>query len=318
MKIIYCGCGRFGIESLDALKVSNHQLLHIITHPEKRAGRGRKLLANDVEQWVGQNNVPFSAIEDVNSSESVQLIKKFTPDLLVVIAFGQKISAEVINVPAKGAINVHGSLLPKYRGAAPINWAIINGEAETGVSIITLAEKMDAGEILAQAKLKIAADDTADTVHNALAKIAAPLLIETIGKIAAGTAVYTKQDDSKATKAPKLKKSDGIIDFTFSAEQIHNRVRGLFPWPGAVACFVSTQSGKKYPVAIAKTQIVSPAGKNEKIGQVDENLNVLCGIGILKVLELKPHGSRLMDFKSFLNGRGSGQGDFFVPFKDNS
>ena len=317
MKIVYCGCGRFGIESLDALKASNHQLLHVITHPQKQAGRGRKLRANDVEQWAQQNNVPFTAIEDINSSQGVQLIRKLAPDLLVVIAFGQKISAEIINVPPKGAINIHGSLLPKYRGAAPINWAIINGETETGVSIITLAEKMDAGEILAQAKLKIAADDTADTVHDALAKIAAPLLIETIDKIAAGVAVYTKQDSSKIAKAPKLKKSDGVIDFASSAQQIHNKVRGLFPWPGVVACFVSAQSGKKYPVTIAKTQVVSPTGRNEKIGVVDENFNVLCGIGSLKILELKPHGGRLMDFKSFLNGRGSGQGDFFVPFKDN-
>jgi methionyl-tRNA formyltransferase len=317
MKIVYCGCGRFGIESLNALKVSNHQLLHIVTHPEKQAGRGRKLRANDVEQWAQQNHVPFTAVEDINSSQSVQLIKKLSPDLLVVIAFGQKISAEIINISSKGAINVHGSLLPKYRGAAPINWAIINGETETGVSIITLAEKMDAGEILAQAKLKIAADDTADTVHNALSKLAAPLLIETINKVASGTATYIKQDNSKATKAPKLKKSDGVINFASSVQQIHNKVRGLSPWPGAVACFVSVQSGKKYPVTIAKTQVVNLAGRNEKIGTVDEDLNVLCGIGSLKILKLKPHGGRLMDFKSFLNGRGSGQGDFFVPFGDS-
>ena len=317
MKIVYCGCGRFGIESLDALKASNYQLVHIITHPEKQAGRGRKLRANDVEQWAQQNDMPFTAIEDINSPQGVQLIKKLSPDLLVVIAFGQKISAEIINIPPKSAINVHGSLLPKYRGAAPINWAIISGETETGISIITLAEKMDAGEILAQAKLKIAADDTADIVQNALSRIAAPLLIETIDKITSGTATYIKQDSSKATKAPKLKKSDGVIDFASSAGQIHNKIRGLWPWPGVVACFVSAQSGRKYPVTIAKTQVVSPAGRNEKIGIVNEDLNVLCGIGSLKILELKPHGGRLMDFKSFLNGRGSGAGDFFVPFGDN-
>jgi methionyl-tRNA formyltransferase len=317
MKIIYCGCGRFGIDSLNALKASNHQLLHIITHPEKQAGRGRKLRANDVEQWAQQNDVPFTAIENINSSQGIELIKKLSPDLLVVIAFGQKLSPEVINIPSKGAINIHGSLLPKYRGAAPINWAIINGETETGVSIITLAEKMDAGEVLAQAKLKIAPDDTADTVHNALSRLAAPLLLETIDKIAAGTATYTNQDSSKIAKAPKLKKSDGVIDFASSAQQIHNKVRGLFPWPGVVACFVSAHSGKKYPVTIAKTQVVSPTGRNEKIGVVDENFNVLCGIGSLKILELKPHAGKLMDFKSFLNGRGSGQGDFFVPFGDS-
>ncbi|MGB8227034.1 MAG: methionyl-tRNA formyltransferase [Sedimentisphaerales bacterium] len=318
MRIVYCGCGRFGIESLNALKASNHQLLHIITHPEKQAGRGRKLRANDVEQWTQQNDVQFTAIEDINSPQGIELIKKLAPDLLVVIAFGQKIPAEIINIPPKGAINVHGSLLPKYRGAAPINWAIINGETQTGISIITLADKMDSGEILAQAKMKIAENDTADVVHDALAKLAAPLLIATIDQIAAGAATYTKQDNSKATKAPKLKKGDGIIDFALSAQQIHNNVRGLWPWPAAQACFVSAQTGKKYPVAIAKTQVANPAGKNDKPGIIDENFNILCGIGSIKILELKPHGGKTMDFKSFLNGRGSGSGDYFISFGDES
>lgn len=318
MKIIYCGCGKFGIESLNALKASGHRLSHIITHPEKQAGRGRKLCANDVEQWASQNNVPFIAIEDINSSQCSELIKKLAPDLLVVIAFGQKISPEIISIPPKGAINVHGSLLPKYRGAAPINRAIIDGETETGISIITLAEKMDAGEILAQAKLKIAGDDRADAVHDALGKLAAPLLVETIDKIAAGTASYTKQDNSKATLAPKLKKSDGIIDFAQPAQQIHNRVRGLWPWPAAAACFVSTGTGKKYPVTIAKTQVANAGGKNDTPGTIDENLNVLCGTGSLKILEIKPHGGKLMDFKSFLNGRGSGKDDFFTALEDKS
>ncbi len=177
---------------------------------------------------------------------------------------------------------------------------------------------MDSGEILAQSKLQITGDDTADTVHDALAQLAGPVLIETIDKITAGTAVYTKQDNSKATSAPKLKKSDGIIDFGVSAEQIHNKVRGLWPWPGTVACFVCAQSGKKYPVTIAKTEVVCGTGENEKIGAIDENLNVLCGVGSLKVLEIKPHGSKMMDFKSFLNGRGSGLGDYFVPFEEQS
>ncbi len=317
MKIVYCGCGRFGIESLNALKASNYELLHIITHPEKQAGRGRKLRANDVAQWAHKTGAPISTLEDINSPQGVQLIKKLAPDLLVVIAFGQKISPEIISIPPKGAINVHGSLLPKYRGAAPINWAIINGETETGISIITLAEKMDSGEILAQAKLKIADNDTADTVQDTLAKLAAPLLIETIDKIAAGTATYTKQDNSKATLALKLKKNDGILDFALSAQQIHNRVRGLWPWPAATACFVSAKSGRKYPVTIAKTQVANPAGKNDLPGTIDENLNVLCGTGSLKILELKPHGGRIMDFKSFLNGRGTGKGDFFTPLEES-
>lgn len=317
MRIVYCGCGRFGIDSLNALKASSHQLVHIITHPEKQAGRGRKLRANDVAQWAEQNKVPFASIEDINSPQGIELIKKIRPDLLVVIAFGQKISAEIICIPPKGAINVHGSLLPKYRGAAPINWAIINGETETGISIITLAQKMDAGEILAQDKINIADDDSTDIIHDALAKIAAPLLIETIDKIQAGKAVYIKQDNSKATSAPKLKKSDGNLDFNQSARAIHNKVRGLWPWPGAAAYFVSVGNNKKYPVTISRTKVAEEKGKHDKAGLVNAEFDIDCGTGSLKILELKPHGGKIMNFKSFLNGRASGAGDYFAPLEEN-
>jgi methionyl-tRNA formyltransferase len=312
MKIVYCGCGKFGVDSLNALKASKHQLVHVITHPEKQAGRGKKLRANDVEQWAIQNNIPFTTIEDVNSPEGVELVKKLSPDLMVVIAFGQKISPEIISIPAKGAINVHGSLLPKYRGAAPINWAIIKGDVETGVTIITLAQKMDAGEMLAKATLKINENDTAGFLHDELARLAAPLLVEIIDTIEAGTAVYNKQDNSKATSAPKLKKADGIIDFNQSARAIHNKIRGLWPWPGAVADFVSSRSGKRFTVTFAKTIVVEDSMKHQP-GLINHDLNVGCGKGSLKIIELKPHGGKLMDFKSFLNGRAGGVGDYFAP-----
>jgi len=317
MKIIYCGCGRFGVDSLNALKASQHQLIHIITHPEKQAGRGKKLRANDIEQWAVENNVPFTTINDANCAECVELVKKILPELLVVIAFGQKISPELISIPPKGAINVHGSLLPKFRGAAPINRAIISGETETGVTVITLAQKMDAGEMLAQAKMKIADNDTFAAVHDSLAKLAAPLLVETINKIQAGTAVYEKQDNSKATAAPKLKKSDGIIDFNESAKTIHNKIRGLWPWPGAFADFVSAKSGKRFTVIFAKTMVEENSEKHQHAGVINSQLNVECGTGSLKILELKPHGGKLMDFKSFLNGRAGGAGDYFVPIEEN-
>jgi methionyl-tRNA formyltransferase len=317
MKIVYCGCGRFGVDSLNAIKASRHQLLHVITHPEKQAGRGKKLRANDIEQWAAQNNIPFTAIEDANCAQGVELLKKLNPDLLVVIAFGQKICPEVISIPAKGAINVHGSLLPKYRGAAPINWAIINGETETGITIIALAQTMDAGEMLAQAKLKIADEDSFIVVHDALAKLAAPVLIETIDKIEADIAVYNKQDNTQATKAPKLKKSDGIIDFNLPAKTIHNKIRGLWPWPGASADFVSAKNGKRFTVMFAKTAVVDETTKHQQAGVINSQLNIDCGQGSLKILELKPHGGKQMDFKSFLNGRAGGVGDYFAPVEEN-
>jgi methionyl-tRNA formyltransferase len=231
----------------------------------------------------------------------------------VVIAFGQKIGGELTSLPPKGAINVHASVLPKYRGAAPINWAIINGETTTGISIITLAEKMDAGQVLSQAETDIRPDETAGQLHDRLGELAAPLLCETIDQIAAGTAVYTEQDHSKATLAPKLKKADGFLDFIESAQTLAQKIRGFWPWPGASANYISKETGKSVRVNIATAQQVetaNPAGL--AAGTLDENLNIICGENALKITRIKPAGSPLMDFKAFANGRQTQSGDLFT------
>jgi len=231
----------------------------------------------------------------------------------VVIAFGQKIGTELTSLPPKGAINVHASLLPKYRGAAPINWAIINGETETGISIITLAEKMDAGQVLSQARTDIRPDESAGQLHDRLAELAAPLLIETIDQIEAGTAVYTEQDHSKATLAPKLKKTNGYLDFTEPAQILARKIRGLWPWPGASANYVSKKSGKSIRVNIAMAEPIETSNPaNLPPGTLDENLNVICGRNALKITKIKPAGSALMDFKAFTNGRQTQPGDLLV------
>ena len=243
----------------------------------------------------------------------MEKIADYKPDLIVVIAFGQKIGNELINLPPKGAVNVHASLLPKYRGAAPINWAIINGETKTGISIITLAEKMDAGQILAQSKTNIAPDETAGGLYDRLAQMAAPLLLETIDQIADGTATYTEQDHSRANLAPKLKKSDGFIDFAEPAEVLERKIRGFWPWPGASAAYLSKKINKTTRVAIATAEVVEtskPTGLSP--GTLDENLNLICGTNALKIKEIKPAGSPLMDFKSFANGRQTQPGDLFI------
>ncbi|MCD4830624.1 MAG: methionyl-tRNA formyltransferase [Anaerohalosphaeraceae bacterium] len=316
MKIVYCGCGRFGIESVERIAESSHELVHIITHPAKPAGRGRKSRPNDVAQWAAKNNVDFTEIADSNSPEGIELLKSLSPDLVVVIAFGQKVSQEFISISTNGAINVHASLLPKYRGAAPINWAIINGEKKTGVSIITLAETMDAGEILACAELDILPEDTAGSLHDRLAELSGGLLLETIDKIAAGSTEYVKQDSSLVTLAPKLKKADGIIGWRASAEQINNKIRGLWPWPAAQSDFVSSKNAEPCRVIIASAEVVPGTVSDAGVGSIDENLNVICGDGALKILQIKPQGGKIMDFKSFLNGRGSGLGDCFKGIEE--
>ncbi|MFA5251249.1 MAG: methionyl-tRNA formyltransferase [Phycisphaerae bacterium] len=313
MNIVYLGSGEFGLGCLNDLAQSSHSLDFIVTQPPRQAGRGRKPTPTPVADWAKAHSVPFIETENVNAPQILQKITGFRPDLIVVAAFGQKIGNEVIKLPPKGAINVHASLLPKYRGAAPINWAIIRGETEAGVCIITVAEKMDAGEILGRVAAEIKPDETAGELRDRLARLAAPLLLETLDKIANGTAIYAKQDHSKATLAPKLKKSDGFLDFAEPADVLQRKIRGLCPWPGASAIYVSQKTGKSLRVTIAGAQVVktsSPVRLTQ--GTLDENLNVICGEDALKIVKIKPEGSALMDFRDFVNGRQTRPGDRFV------
>ena len=313
MNMVYLGSGEFGIECLNALAQSSYSLAFIVTQPQHPAGRGRKPRPTPVAHWAKANSIPFIETDDINTPQVIEKIAYFQPDLIVVIAFGQKIGTEIINLPPKGAINVHASLLPKYRGAAPINWTIINGETETGISIITLAEKMDAGLICAQAKTEILPEETAGQLHDRLAKMAAPLLLETISKIDDGSVVYTEQDHSKATRAPKLKKSNGFLDFTAPAKLLRRKILGLWPWPGASAVYLSKKTEKHLRVTIAMAQLIQTSNPaNLPAGTLDENLNVICGQDALKIIKIKPEGSGLMDFKDFVNGRQTQPGDMFT------
>ena len=313
MKIVYLGSGEFGIECLNALYAKALDLRFIVTQPPQPAGRGRKPRPTPVAQWANNHSLDYIETDDINASSVIDRIAALKPDLVVVIAFGQKIGNQLINLPPKGAINVHASLLPKYRGAAPINWVIINGETETGISIITLAEKMDAGLICAQAKTDIGADETAGQLHDKLAEMAAPLLLKTIEKIASGKAVYTQQDHSKATLAPKLKKSDGFLDFNQPAKLIRRKILGLWPWPGASALYVSKRTGKSLRTTIAAAEVVqvcNPASL--PAGTLDESLNVVCGENTLQIAAIRPAGGAVMDFKDFVNGRATQPGDLFM------
>ncbi len=312
MKLVYLGSGEFGTECLNALAGSEHILGFILTQPPQLAGRGRKLKPTPVAGWAKEHGVPFAETDNVNVPDVIDRIARLGADLIVSVAFGQKIGKELTNLPPKGAINVHASLLPKYRGAAPINWAIIRGETRTGVSIICLAEKMDAGDILAQAETDIGGDETAGELHDRLSQIAAPLLVATLDQIAAGKAVYTEQDHSKATLAPKLKKSDGFLDFGEPAEELRKRILGLWPWPGASAVYVSKKTSKSQQVTIAMARAVENSNLSGlAAGTLDENLNVICGKDALKVLRIKPAGGPVMDFRAFANGRQTRRGDLF-------
>jgi len=316
MKIVYLGSGEFGIHCLNALAGSGHSLQFIVTQPPRAAGRGQKPKPTPVTNWAKAHSIPFIETDNVNKPEEIEKIASYDPDLILVIAFGQKISTELINLPPKGAINIHASLLPKYRGAAPVNWAITKGETETGISIIALAEKMDAGSICAQTKTEIGPDETAGQLHDRLAQIAAPLLLKTLDQIADGAVVYAEQDHSKATLAPKLQKKDGFLDFTESAQILQRKILGFWPWPGAKASYLSKETGKSVQVTIAMAAVVeisNPAGLQP--GTLDENLNIICSEDALKIMKIKPSGSALMDFTAFVNGRHTQPGDMFVKIE---
>jgi methionyl-tRNA formyltransferase len=263
-----------------------------------------------VGQWADSHGVPFVETDNVNTPEVVQRIAAGWPEVIVVIAFGQKIGKEVVALPPKGAINVHASLLPKYRGAAPINWAILRGETHTGNSIITLADKIDAGDVLAQSQTEIGSQETAGELHDRLAQLAAPLLLETLAALEAGVATYTKQNDAEATFAPKLKKSDGFLDFHEPAETLARKIRGFWPWPGAAASFTSAQTQKSTRVVIASAEVVSGWGATLlPAGTLDRERTVVCGQDRLSIQKIKPAGSGLMSFHAFVNGWHVQSGD---------
>ncbi|MBN1124372.1 MAG: methionyl-tRNA formyltransferase [Sedimentisphaerales bacterium] len=313
MRIVYFGSSEFGIPSLDALVESGKEIVHLFTQPAHRAGRGRLPRPTPVSVWADDHRLDCTETGDINASVMIEKIAALKADLLVVIAFGQKIGNAVLNLFDKGAINVHASLLPEYRGAAPINWAIIDGKTETGISIITVARRMDAGDILAQAKCSIEPEDTAETLHDKLAYLSPLTLLETVDRIAAGTATYIPQDESRVSIAKKLKKSDGFITFSEPAQVLVNKIRGLWPWPGVHADFVAGRTGKCYPVIFVKGQIVSNDDNPGTYGKLDENLNIICGKDRLKILELKPAGKNRMNFGAFVRGRNVLPGDVFLP-----
>jgi methionyl-tRNA formyltransferase len=298
MNLVFLGSGSFGIECLDVVADSHHNISFIVTQPAGRAGRGRKSRPTAVSEWAGKNSVPYSESLDVNSIEQREQIASYNPDLILVIAFGQKIGNELIELAPKGMINVHASLVPKYRGAAPLNWAIINGDRQTGVSIITVVEKMDAGDIIAQAKTDIGPNETAGELHDRLGRLAGPLLIETLDKI-------------------ETDKSDGFLNFSDSAQSLRQRILGTTPWPGASAMYISGGTNKSQRVIITMAHVVECSNRSGlSIGTLDENLHVICGSDALKIDKIKPASGSVMDFGSFVNGHRLRPGDKFTGLAD--
>ena len=321
MKIIYLGSDAIGTDCLSELAKGPHQLLAVVTQPDRPAGRGRKSRPTAIRQLAQQLALKTYAVEDVNAPQVLEQIADLKPDLLVTFAFNQKLGASLLEIALAGAINVHPSLLPKYRGAAPVARAILNGDAETGLSIIKMTGDLDAGDILAQQRMAIDPQHTTGSLEKVLGQQATPLLMRVLNGIENGTAKPWPQDHSRATSAPKIKKAEALMDFSLSASELVNRIRAFTPWPGAFAFFRGHARGEPERVVITWAQAGQSNADREQSsgrrtggtaiegGTVLEDLSIKCGQGVLRIDTIKPAGGKEMSWQDFVNGRRVQSGD---------
>jgi len=314
MRVLFCGSGRFAVPSLRTIYQSPHELVGLVTQPARPAGRGAGLRATPIAQAAAELGLDVVECGDINADPAVAAIRAARPDVICVADFGQMVRGAVRDAAAIDTINVHGSLLPKLRGAAPINWAIIRGHDKTGVTTFSLVDRMDAGDIYLRAEAPIAPDQTADQLRDTLADLGARALADTLDLLEPGTARRIGQDDAEATTAPRLKKSDGRIDWTADAVTIRNRVHGTWPWPGGQTVFRRANGGKAIPVLLARA-VAEPGPGAGSPGEIDGELCVAAGSGRVRVGELKPAGKRLMRWNDFVNGYRVQPGDRFEPIE---
>jgi len=298
MKIIFMGSAGFAIPSLDALVESDHEILEVITQPDKPAGRGKKITQCPMAKATLGHGLKLYQPKSVKKSDAIEQIKELAPDIIVVVAYGKILPNEILDIPPLKCVNVHSSLLPKYRGAAPINWAIVNGETETGVTTQQITEKLDAGDILLQASTPIDELETAKELHDRLALMGADLLLRTLEGIKDKTIEAQPQNEEESTYAPIIKKEDGLIDWSKPAMQIFNRMRGFTPWPGTFTHL----DGKILRLHIAAVDETAHKEKPGTILECSNDLCIACGEGKLYLIEVQVEGKRRMSAKDFLNG----------------
>ncbi|MGD8781475.1 MAG: methionyl-tRNA formyltransferase [Ignavibacteria bacterium] len=296
MNIIFFGTPDFAVPSLKTLLKSKHDVKAVVTAPDKERGRGQKVTFTPVKKFAIENNIPVLQPEKLNDGNFIEELKKINADLFIIVAF-RILPVDVFTVPPEGSFNLHGSLLPKYRGAAPIQWALINGDEKTGLTTFFLKEKVDTGNILLQKEILIDELDNFQTLHDEMSEEGAKLVLETVNLIESGTVEVKSQDDSVATKAPKITKDICKIDWNKTAKEIHNLVRGLSPVPGAFFIY-DEKIYKVYKTKINRESTLQP-------GEIIENKDQLiigCKSEAIEVLEIQPEGRKRMDIESFLRG----------------
>ncbi|HVR69766.1 MAG TPA: methionyl-tRNA formyltransferase [Vicinamibacteria bacterium] len=299
MRVVFLGSGAFAIPSLDALLAAGHDVAAVVTQPDKEKGRGRALAPPPVKPAALAHGLTVLQPRRIKAPEALETLRACRPDVQVVVAYGQILPRAVIDLAPRGTVNVHGSVLPRYRGAAPVQWAIVRGETETGVSTMLIDEGLDTGPVLLTRTTPIQASDTATDLEERLARLGAELLVETLARLEAGTVLPVPQDHRLATYAPLLRKEDGRVDWTQTAEAIERRVRGLHPWPGSVTAF----AGRELKVLRARTEAGGDAEPGTVVAVDRDGVVVACGEGSgLRLLEVQPESRRPMPAAAFAAG----------------
>jgi methionyl-tRNA formyltransferase len=299
LRIIFAASGEFAVPTLRALIDADHKIVQVISQPDRPAGRGRSMTPTPTASAAEELKLPVIRTNDINAEPLP------SADVMVVIAFGQKLGDAVIHKPRLGSINLHASRLPRYRGAAPINWAILSGETITGNSVIRLAQKMDAGAVLAQSEVAIGELETAGELHDRLAMDGAPLVLGVLEALADGTAVTCEQDHSQATLARKLSREAARIDWALPAQVVARQVRGMYPWPG---CRVEVLEGSEVvgTLTLVRARVSSSAGDAAAAGALVEgsqSVDVACGDGrCVTITEVQPAGKRSMPLEAYRRG----------------
>ncbi|MEE8149412.1 MAG: methionyl-tRNA formyltransferase [candidate division Zixibacteria bacterium] len=308
MKIVFMGTPEFACAPLAALYSSDHRIAAVVTGPDKPAGRGKNLRPTAVKQQAEKFGLPVLRPESLKSEDFYQELKKIAPDLIVIVAF-RILPERIFALPKYASLNIHGSLLPRYRGAAPIQWALINGEKETGLTSFLLKSKVDTGDIILQQKTNIDDNENFDSLYNRLSQMAGPFLLDSIRKIESEDFKPVRQDESLSTPAPKLQSDDALIDFEKSALKVHNLIRGLATRPGAFTFF----RGKKVKVYASKLSDKTPKNSAQPglILSDKSELLVQCDHSLLELTKLLPEGKKVMDGRSFINGYRPESGESF-------
>jgi methionyl-tRNA formyltransferase len=301
MRILFCGTPHFAVPTfIHLLAQPDIEIAAVITQPDRPRGRGHEISSSPVKEAAIAANIPVHQPEKIRSPEARDLLQRLAPDCIVIIAYGQIIPAALLNIPRLGWINLHASLLPKYRGAAPINWAIANGETQTGLTTMRIDAGMDTGGVLLQEEMDVAPEETAPELTESMAEAGAPLMVETLRGVATGKLIARPQNDGEATYAPLLKKEDGRIDWSRPAQEIYNRMRAFAPWPGAYTSFRGqTCHLWAEPFSLRAVNVGAPGTISWEHTQV----LIACGhTTLLRLLSVKVEGRKQISAVEFANG----------------